>query len=121
MTNESLKVVDSPKAVLEQDRQPLTMLNDRVLVHLPQSEGERRSRSGILIPATAEIAKRLSWSEVAAVGPQVRTIKPSDTVLFDPQECFEVEVHGEQYLIVRERDLHAMASSRLDTGTGLYL
>lgn len=121
MSEQNLKVPDVPKAVLEQDRQPVTMLNDRVLVHLPASEGERRSRAGILIPATAEVAKRLSWSEVAAVGPHVRTIKVGDTVLFDPEECFEVEVHGEQYLILRERDLHAVASSRLDSGTGLYL
>jgi chaperonin GroES len=121
MTNETRKAPESAKAILEQGRQPVTMLNDRVLVHQPASEGERRSRSGILIPATAEIAKRLSWSEVAAVGPHVRTIKPGETVLFDPAECFEVEIHGEQYMIVRERDLHAVASSRLDSGTGLYL
>jgi chaperonin GroES len=121
MSQHSLEGASTTKAVLEQDRQPVTMLNDRVLVHFPETEGERRSRSGILIPATAEVAKRLSWSEVAAIGPHVRTIKPGDTVLFDREECFEVEVHGEQYLIVRERDLHAVASSRLDSATGLYL
>lgn len=121
MSEQKLKVPEASKTVLEQDRQPVTMLNDRVLVHLPASEGERRSRAGILIPATAEVAKRLTWSEVAAIGPHVRTIKVGDTVLFDPEECFEVEVHNEQYLIVRERDLHAVASSRLDSGTGLYL
>lgn len=121
MSEPNLKIADVPKVALAQDRQPVTMLNDRVLVHLPASEGERRSRSGILIPATAEVAKRLSWSEVAAVGPHVRAVKVGDTVLFDPQECFEVEVDAEQYLIVRERDLHAVASSRLDSGTGLYL
>lgn len=115
------KPTTNTKAELKKDRQPVTMLNDRVLVHVPESEGERRSRSGILIPATAEVAKRLAWSEVAAIGPHVRTVKSGDTVLFDPEECFEVEVHGEQYLIVRERDLHAVASSRLDSGTGLYL
>ena len=102
-------------------KQPVTMLNDRVLVQVPPSEGERRSRAGILIPATAQVAKRLAWAEVAAVGPHVRTIKAGDTVLFNPEECFEVEVQGEQYLILRERDLHAVASERLDSGTGLYL
>ncbi len=49
-------------------KQPITMLNDRVLVHVPASEGERRSRAGILIPATASVARRLTWAEVAAVG-----------------------------------------------------
>jgi chaperonin GroES len=42
-------------------------------------------------------------------------------VLFNPEECFEVEVKGEEFLILRERDLHAVASDRIDGGTGLYL
>ncbi len=102
-------------------KQPVTMLNDRVLVHVPTAEGERRSRSGILIPATAQVSKRLSWADVAAVGPHVRTVKQGDKVLFNPEECFEVEVKGEEYLILRERDIHAVASERMDGGTGLYL
>ncbi|MHB1987055.1 MAG: GroES family chaperonin [Acidimicrobiales bacterium] len=97
------------------------MLNDRLLVTVPKSEGERRSRAGILIPATAVVARRLSWAEVAAVGPHVRTIRPGDTVLFNPDESFEVDVQGEDYLILRERDVHAVASERIDGGTGLYL
>lgn len=102
-------------------KQPVTMLNDRVLVSVPKSEGERRSRAGILIPATAQVARRLSWAEVAAVGPHVRTLRPGDTVLFNPEDSFEVDVNGDDYLIVRERDVHAVASERIDGGTGLYL
>ncbi len=103
------------------DKQPITMLSDRVLVQVPQAEGERRSRSGILIPATAEASKRLAWAEVVAVGPHVRTVKPDDNVLFNPEDRYEVEVRGEDYIILRERDIHAVASARLDDGTGLYL
>jgi chaperonin GroES len=102
-------------------KQPITMLNDRVLVHVPASEGERRSRAGILIPATASVAHRLTWAEVAAVGPNVRSIRAGDRVLFNPDECFEVEVQGEDYVILRERDIPAVASERLEDGTGLYL
>ena len=102
-------------------KQPVTMLNDRVLVQVPPSEGERRSRSGILIPATAQVAKRLTWAEAAAIGPNVRTVKPGDNVLFNPDECFEVDVQGDEYLILRERDIHAVATERMDGGTGLYL
>ena len=97
------------------------MLADRVLVQIPQSEGERKSRAGILIPATAQVSKRLTWAEVVAVGPHVRTIKQGDTVLFSPEDRYEVEVHGEEYLLMRERDIHAVASDRIDSGTGLYL
>ncbi|HEX2039823.1 MAG TPA: co-chaperone GroES [Acidimicrobiales bacterium] len=102
-------------------KQPITMLTDRVLVQIPQNEGERRSRSGILIPATAQVSKRLAWAEVVAVGPHVRNIKPGDQVLFNPEDRYEVEVRGDEYLILRERDIHAVASERIDGGTGLYL
>ncbi|MHB8190420.1 MAG: GroES family chaperonin [Ferrimicrobium sp.] len=97
------------------------MLADRVLVQMPLNDGERTSRSGILIPATAQVAKRLVWAEVIAVGPNVRAINQGDQVLFSAEDRFEVEVQGETYLILRERDIHAMASDRIDTETGLYL
>jgi chaperonin GroES len=103
------------------EMQPISVLFDRVLVQMSQSDGERRSRAGILIPATAQISRRLSWAVAKAVGPHVRTIKVGDTVLFNPEDRFEVEVHGEEYVILRERDIHAIASKRNDSGTGLYL
>jgi chaperonin GroES len=106
----------------DDDKQPIKMLNDRLLVQIPASEGERRSRSGILIPATAQVSKRLAWAEVVAVGPNVRSAEPGDQVLFNPEDRFEVEVRGDDYLILRERDVHAVASPRLESGgTGLYL
>jgi len=107
--------------VAKGQKQPITMLADRVLVQVPGAEGERKSRAGILIPATAQVSKRLAWAEVVAVGPHVRTIKPGDLVLFNPEDRYEVEVQGEEYLLMRERDLHAVASDRLDAQTGLYL
>ncbi len=103
-------------------KQPITMLNDRLLVQIPQMEGERASRGGILIPATAQVSKRLAWAEVVAVGPHVRNVEIGDRVLFNPEDRFEVEVRGDDYLILRERDIHAVAANRLGEGsTGLYL
>ena len=92
-----------------------------MLVQIAQAEGERRSRAGILIPATAQMLDALTWAEAVAVGPHVRTVKVGDTVLFNPEDRFEVEVHGEEYVILRERDIHAVAADRIDSGTGLYL
>jgi chaperonin GroES len=107
---------------VDADKQPIKMLHDRVLVLVPTAEGERRSRSGILIPATAQMSKRLSWAEVVGVGPHVRSVEVGDRVLFNPEDRFEVEVRGDDYLILRERDIHAVASPRLEGGsTGLYL
>jgi len=43
-------------------------------------------------------------------------------VLFNPEDRYEVEVRGMDYIIVRERDIHAVAAQRLEEGsTGLYL
>ena len=89
---------------------------------MPGEDGERRSSGGILIPATAQVSRRLAWAEVRATGPNVRTMEIGDQVLFNPEDRYEVEVRGNDYIILRERDIHAVAAERLDQGsTGLYL
>ena len=104
------------------ERLPVKMLNDRILVEMPGEDGERRSSGGILIPATAQASRRLAWAEVKATGPNVRTMEIGDQVLFNPEDRYEVEVRGNDYIILRERDVHAVAAERLDQGpTGLYL
>lgn len=97
------------------------MLHDRVMVRISPEDGERRSSGGIVIPATAQMAKRLAWGDVLGVGTNVRHVKIGDRVLFNPDDQFEVEVQGQTYLVMRERDVHATATERTDHGTGLYL
>ncbi|MDT7712262.1 MAG: chaperonin GroES [Pseudonocardiales bacterium] len=109
-----------PLAVPE-SKLEIQMLHDRVIVRLVGDDGERRSSGGILIPATAQVAKRLSWGEVYGVGNHVRTVQVGDRVLFNPEDQYEVEVRGCAYLVMRERDLQAVASERTEHGTGLYL
>ena len=105
------------------DKAPIKMLHDRVLVEVDRDAGERRYSGGIVIPATAAMgARRLAWSRVIAVGPHARAVEKGDRVLFDPADKAEVEVHGETYVVMRERDVHAVAADRLaDEATGLYL
>lgn len=105
---------------------PIRMLHDRVLVTTEGEAGERRLGSGIVIPATAAVGRRLSWGRVVAVGPHVRQVRVGDRVLFDPHDKAEVDVQGDghssDHVLLRERDLHAVAEP--DTGdghTGLYL
>ena len=102
-------------------KQSIRMVADRLLVAPSKEAGERKSRAGILIPATADVSRRLVWAEVIAVGPTVRSVEQGDAVLFSPESGFEVEIHGDEYLILRERDVHAVASPRSDGGSGLYL
>ena len=99
----------------------IQMLHDKVLIKRSGAAGERTSRGGIVIPATAEVAKRLMWGNVHAVGQHVRSVKVGDKALFSPDDQYEVEIGGETYLVLRERDLQAVAHEQSGGGTGLYL
>jgi len=112
--------VRDPKR-LEEVRRSVAVLGDRVLV-APPEDTERKSKGGILIPATARsIDRKGIWGEAIGVGPHVRQLGVGDDVLYLPEDAIEVDVQGEAYLIVRERDVHAVASGRRDGATGLYL
>lgn len=108
---------------MSDSKTPIKMLHDRILVELDREAGERRSSGGIVIPATAAMgARRLSWARVVAVGPHARAVQTGDRVLFDADDKAEVEVAGELYVVMRERDVHAVAAERVgDESTGLYL
>jgi chaperonin GroES len=104
-------------------RDEVHLTGDRIVVEHPES-GERTSRAGLLIPATAAPApKRCMWSEVSLIGPDVRSAKVGDRVLFLPQAGLEVELNGREYLLLRERDVQAVMSSPdgKDRQPGQYL
>jgi len=105
------------------DKLPIQMLHDRILVTVDSDAGERRSNAGIVIPATAQMGKRLAWAEAVATGANVRTVQVGDRVLYDPDDRAEIELHGDTFVLLRERDIHALASERLDDAAapGLYL
>jgi chaperonin GroES len=48
-------------------------------------------------------------------------VKVGDRVLFIPQTGLEVDVKGETYLLLRERDIQAISSDRVDPHAGQYL
>lgn len=103
-------------------RPPIRMLHDRVLVRVDAESAERLSSSGILIPATASVGKRLAWGVVVATGQHVRQVDVGDRVLFDPEDRAEVELQGVDYTLLRERDLHGVAEpEEAGRSTGLYL
>ena len=85
------------------------LTGDRIIVRVPE-DGERQSRGGLLIPATAAPApKRCIWAQVERVGPDTRMVKVGDRVLFLPQSGLEVEIEEEDFLLLRERDIQAVA------------
>lgn len=102
----------------------LRLTGDRLVVRTP-GNGERKTSGGLLIPATAMPApKRLSWGDVQLVGPDVRVAREGDRVLFLPSSGLEVELEGEDYVLLRERDVQAVSSSPAatrDRAPGQYL
>ena len=100
------------------------LTGDRLVVRT-QENGECKSAGGLLIPATAMPApKKLQWADVALVGPDVRVAKQGDRVLFLPSSGLEVELDGEELVLLRERDVQAVTpapASRTDRVPGQYL
>ena len=101
---------------------PIKLLHDRVLVREDDGGRERKSMGGIVIPVTAQMGRRLIWGKVVAIGPNVRNVQLGDRVLFEPEDRGRVELQGREYVLLRERDVHAVAAARhSNDGTGLYL
>jgi chaperonin GroES len=126
------KATPKPKATARKPRakkaaQPaLRLTGDRLVVRTPEN-GERKSAGGLLIPATAMPApKRLSWGDVTLVGPDVRVARAGDRVLFLPSAGLEVELEGEDLVLLRERDVQAVTEApapgaKKDRPPGQYL
>ena len=113
-------VVES--AIAGSERLPIQMLHDRVLASPEGEASERQTGGGLVIPATASIGKRLAWAAVVAIGQHVRQVQVGDRVLYDPEDRSEVELQSKGYVLLRERDIHAVAEPRAEADpTGLYL
>jgi len=105
------KSAAAPNPRKKQQRDEIRLTGDRIVVEHPDN-GERKSRGGLLIPATAVPApKRCLWGDVVLVGPDVRAVRTGDRILFLPQAGLEVELNGEDYLLLRERDVQAVMTS----------
>lgn len=115
------RVADNKSTPIPESKFEIQMLHDRVLVRRAGDDGERQSSGGLVIPATAEVGHRLSWGEVLGVGNNVRHVQVGSHVLFNPEDQLEVEIQGETHLVIRERDIHAVATEGTEHGTGLYL
>lgn len=83
-------------------------LHDRVIVK--PAEAETKTAGGIIIPDTAK--EKQQKGTVIAAGPgkkdEPMTVKPGDTVLFSKYAGTEINVDGEDVLIMRESDILAI-------------
>src|SRR5207247_10437489 len=91
-------------------KEDVRLTGDRIVVRNPD-DGERQTRGGLLIPATAVPApKRCLWSAVVLVGPDVRAVKAGDRILFLPQSALEAALNVEEVLRLRAPEVHAAVS-----------
>lgn len=90
----------------------LNPLADRVV--LKAKEAEEKTASGIILPDTAK--EKPQMGKVVAVGPGKTnnegnvipmTLKNGDTVLYGKYSGTEINVEGEDLLIMRESDILA--------------
>jgi chaperonin GroES len=83
-------------------------LADRVVVQA--SPAETKTKSGIIIPDTAQ--EKPQKGTVVAVGPGKKdepvTVKVGDSVLYGKYAGTEITIDDTQYLIMRESDIFAI-------------
>jgi chaperonin GroES len=89
-------------------------LADRVVIK--PSPADEKTKGGIIVPDTAK--EKPVIGEVVAVGPGKVTddgkkitpeVKVGDKVLYGKYSGTEVTIEGEEYLIMRETDIFAIA------------
>ncbi len=83
-------------------------LHDRVIIE--PARAEEKTSGGIIIPDTAK--EKPQRGKVVAAGPgkkdEPMSVKPGDTVLYGKYAGTEIQVEGNEYLIMRESDILAI-------------
>lgn len=86
----------------------LVPLGDRVV--LKQLVAEEKTKSGIVLPGQSQ--EKPQQAEVVAVGPgtdEVKmSVKPGDLVIYAKYAGTEVKLDGEEFVIVKMNDIHAI-------------
>ena len=82
---------------------PIKPLADRVVV--VREEAKTKTASGIYLPETAK--EKAALCEVKAVGPDVKSVKVGDRIVYGGYNVTELKIDGVEYLIIREEDVLA--------------
>lgn len=83
---------------------PIKPLADRVVA--VREIAQTKTASGIYLPDNAK--EKPVVAVVEAVGPDVKTVKKSDKILYKEYSTTEIKIDGTEYLIVKEEDILAM-------------
>ncbi len=82
---------------------PLTPLADRVIA--TREEAATRTASGLYLPDSAK--EKAIVAVVESVGPEVKTLKKGDRIVYKEYTTTEIKVDNKEYLILKEEDVLA--------------
>lgn len=82
---------------------PIKPLADRVVA--VREEPKTKTASGLYLPDNAK--EKPVLAEVKAVGPDVKTLKPGDKIIYKEYSTTELTIDKVEYLLVKEEDVLA--------------
>lgn len=85
---------------------PISPLADRVVA--TREAAKTKTSSGIYLPETAK--EKPVAAVVEAVGPDVKTLKKGDRIVYKEYSTTELTINGTEYLIIKEEDILAKLS-----------
>ena len=80
----------------------LKPLKDRVVAK--QEKPLEKTKSGILL---GEAKEKPTYAVVESVGPEVKTVKKGDKIIYKEYSTTEIKVEGVDYIILKEEDILA--------------
>lgn len=85
---------------------PITPLADRVVA--TREAAETKTSSGLYLPETAK--EKPVTAVVSAIGPDVKSLKKGDRIVYKQYSTTELTIDGTEYLIIKEEDILAKLS-----------
>ena len=82
---------------------PIKPLADRVVA--VREAAKTQTASGIYLPDAAK--EKPVVAEVSAVGPDVKSLKLGDKIVYKEYSTTELKIDGTEYLLVKEEDVLA--------------
>lgn len=82
---------------------PLKPLGDRVVA--VREETSNKTASGLYLPENAK--EKSMIAKVEAIGPEVKTLKKGDRIVYKEYSTTELKVESTEYILVKEEDVLA--------------
>ncbi|MDO4870560.1 MAG: co-chaperone GroES [Candidatus Saccharibacteria bacterium] len=76
-------------------------LNDKIVAEKPVVKTQ--TASGLYLPETAK--ERSTSAQVIAVGPEVKTVKKGDQIIYKEYSTTDIKLGEQEFLIIKEEDV----------------